>query len=495
MTDFQRLVIKCYKDVDFEMKYVSKRPLRGPQAEIITRAEAHIRRHDGEIMTIKSSRQTGKNETAAIMHRRHLLRLQNNAFYQCWIRTAPTHKPQIVNSKKRLREHLNLSASYIIRHPLFARQRLIREEGYIWRIGNAAVEFLSSGPQSSVVGATASTCLDMDEAHKIDKAKFDEDFAPFIADTNAGTLLWGVGGNGLDTLQFYIDKNKEDGKGHLNLSYPCEYWMEIHPPYREHVEKRVNVLGWDHPVIKTQYKLESIAAQGRFINPKQGMTLFSNTHERARSPKYNRRYQMVVDVAAGNEEFNPDNLLEGFEGVKTDSTSITIYEITDRVSQNGIFPILHIVDIIWLTGTDIGIDEDMVKSAIVHWKPEDVCIDAVGVGKQLAETMVREFGPSMIQAYVANDVSVSEDCFNTIARLNADSIKMFSDDDSPEWREFERQVGHTQYQAQKGKMKLIKPKSDKHIDIIKSLTYINRNNPVAGVTTLFATGGDYGIDE
>lgn len=495
MTDYQRLILKCHRDVEFEMRHLSRRPLRGPQAEMVNKCEAHIARHDGEVMTIKSSRQTGKNDVTAVMQRRHLHRRQNDPLYQCWIRTAPTHKPQIVNSKKRLREHLNLSTSNIIRHPLFSNERLTKEEGYIWRLGNAAVEFLSSGPQSNVIGGTASTVLDMDEAHKIDKDKFDEDFAPFTADTNAGTLLWGVGGNGLDTLQWYIDSNNDRGKGHLNLFYPCDYWMDVHPPYREHVEKRVNVLGWDHPVILTQYRLKSIAAKGRFINTKQAMSMYGRTHERIRSPKYGRRYQMIVDIAGGNEEFNPDNLLQGFEDVDTDSTAVIIYEVTDQLSKNGIFPIIRIVDIIWLTGTDIGIDEDMVKTAIKHWSPEKVCIDAVGVGKQLAESMVRSFGPSMINAYTASDTDVSEDCFNTLARLNADSIKMFSDDDSPEWREFERQITHTQYASQKGKMKLIKPKSDKHIDIVKALTYLNQNNPVGGVMELFATGSDYGIDD
>lgn len=473
------------------MREVSKRPLRGPQAEMIKKTEAHVSRHDGNIMTIKSARQTGKNEISAILHRRHLLRRQHNPFYQCWIRTAPTHKPQVVNSKKRLREHLNLSTSNIIRHPLFAREKLSKEEGYIWRLGNAAVEFLSSGPHSNVVGATASTCLDMDEAHKIDKDKFDEDFAPFTADTNAGTLLWGVGGNGMDTLQWYIDSNKDNKKDHLNLCYPCDIWMEIHPPYRAHVESRVNVLGWDHPIIMTQYRLLSIAARGRFINAKQAMSLLSGQHHRCRAPRHGRRYQMTVDVAAGNEEFNPDNLLEGFEDVDTDSSAIIIYEVTDEMSLNGIFPIVNIMDIIWLTGTDIGVDEEVVDDAIELWNPDKVTIDGVGVGRQLSENMVKKYGPSMVKMYIASDTDVSEDCFGTLARLNSDSIKMFLNDDSPEWRQFEKQLTHTQYQAQKGKMKLIKPKSDKHIDIVKSMTYIDRNHPVAGIVQLFADGGDY----
>jgi hypothetical protein len=188
--DLADLYQKCWEDPLWESIHVSKRPLRGPQVEIIRRVEAFVAEHQSGVMTIRSSRQTGKNDTAATLQRRHLWRRQNSLRAESWIRTAPTYKPQIVNSKKRLREILQLDAKHRIRTRLFG-ARLVREEGYIWRLGNASVEFVSSGPHAHVVGATASVCLDMDEAHKVDKAKFDEDFAPFTADTAAATLCGG----------------------------------------------------------------------------------------------------------------------------------------------------------------------------------------------------------------------------------------------------------------------------------------------------------------
>lgn len=490
---FKKTMKRCRLNPEFEARTASKRPLRGPQLEMIQKAEAHVKRHDGEIMTIKSSRQTGKNEVEAILERRHLLYRQFNHRYSCWIRTAPTHKPQLVNSKKRLREHLLLNANNIIRYPLFQRSKLAKEEGYIWRVGNAAVEFLSSGPQANVVGATASTCLSMDEAHKVDKAKFDEDFAPFTADTSAGTILWGVGGNGLDTLQYYIDANNANGKKHLNLSFPCDYWIDVHPPYRKHVESRVNILGWDHPIIMTQYRLMSIAARARYLNDKQVRSILSGEHERQLKPRPGRRYEVLVDLAGGNEEFNPDDALQGMEDVPTDSTAIIVYEVTDEIAYNNVFPIIHIVNIIWLTGTDLGVDEEMIEETIKYWNAGKVTIDSIGVGRQIGENMEKKFGPNMVNKYIASDTDVSEDCYDLQARVNFDSIKMFINDDSPEWKEFERQLGHTHYQAAKGKMKLIKPKPTLHIDIIKALTYINRNKPEPGLVEIFANEGDYAV--
>lgn len=491
MTSKMDVYLRAYRDPLWESIHLSKRPLRGPQTEILQSAERFIAEHRGGIMPIMISRQAGKNDIAAILQRRHLWRDQYASLPSIWIRTAPTHRPQIVNSKKRLREMLRLSAKNIIGHPAFENARLIKEEGYIWRLGNASVEFLSSGPQSNVVGATASKCLDMDEAHKVNKSKLDEDFMPFTANTAAATLLWGVAANGLDAIEACRQKNIDDGKAHLNLYYPCEIWMEEHEPYRIHVEDRIKALGYDHPIIKTQYRLISVAAEGRFLSEAQVRSMLSGDHEREKSPRPGKRYQMLVDLAAGNEDFNPDNVMEGEEDTQTDSTVIWIYEVSPVLCSNGIFPVIRIVDLQWLTGVALPKVEQEVKAAVRFWNPERVTLDAVGVGRQTAESTEMTFGPHVVNKYTADAASVSEDCFDLQARLNFGAVQMFKNDDSKEWVEFERQCSWTKYKADRGRMKLIKPKQDQHIDMVKALTYILRNNPVAGMEELYAVEGDY----
>ncbi len=486
------LYVRAYNDPFWESVHVSKRPLRGPQTEILIKCERHIARHQGGVMPILISRQAGKNDISATLQRRHLWRRQYASLPEIWIRSAPTIRPQIVNSKKRLREMLQLSSKNIIRYPSFDNARLIKEEGYIWRLGNASVEFISSGPQANVVGATASTCLDMDEAHKVSKAKFDEDFAPFTANTAAATLLWGVAGNGLDTIEAYRQKNIEDKRLDLNLYYPCHVWMEVHDPYRIHVEDRVNALGWDHHIIKTQYRLISVAAEGRFLSEAHVRAFLSGDHPRQKKPRHGSRYEIVVDLAAGNEDFDPDSIAEGEDAsTTTDSSIIWIYEISPILCSNGRFPIVRIVDMNWMTGIALPIVEKEVLETIRHWGPERVTIDGVGVGRQTAESAEMVFGPHVVNKYLANSTSVSEDCFDLQARLNYSAVLMFRNDESKEWAECERQCGWTRYASDKGKMKLIKPKADQHIDMVKGLTYIGRNNPVAGMEEIYAVEGDY----
>ena len=483
--------LRACRDPEWEAIHLSKRPLRGPQIEITQKIERFVRAHQGGVMPILMSRQSGKNDIAANLQRRHLFRHQLSLLPRIWIRTAPTIRPQIVNSKKRLREMLKLSSKNLIGHPIFENARLIKEEGYIWRLGNASVEFISSGPQANVVGATASECLDMDEAHKIDKAKFDEDFAPFTANTAAATLLWGVAANGLDTIEAYRLKNIEDGHPELNLFYPCEIWMEIHEPYRIHVEDRINALGYDHPIIKTQYRLMSVAAEGSFMSPAHVRGILSGDHPRERRPRPGKRYEIVVDVAAGNEDFNPDSVIEGNEETDTDSAVIWVYEVTDLLTPNGIFPIIHLVNLTWSTGASLPAFEKEVDETIEFWGAEKITIDAIGVGRQIAESMAAKYGTHSVNVYTATSTSVSQDCFDLLARLNFNSVHMFENDGSPEWAEFERQCGWTKYASDKGKMKLIKPASTKHIDMVKGLTYLNQNRPAAGMEEILAVEGDF----
>lgn len=495
MANAKDLILRCLRDPQFEATHIAKRPLRGPQIDVINRVERHVALQMGGVLTIKQSRQTGKNEVSAILQRRHLLRRYNAAAYACWIRTAPTHKPQIVNSKKRLRELMRIGDRGVVKYPLFGGLKMHKEEGYIWRVGNAAVEFLSSGPQANVVGATASTCLDMDEAHKVEQSKFDEDFAPFTANTDAATIMWGVGGNGLDTLQFYIDKNNEMGRPDLNISIPCDVWMELHEPYRRHVEERVRVLGWDHPIIQTQYRLNSISALGRYMSNQQIESLLKSDHERHFVPRPECHYEMIVDIAAGNEEFNPDDLLQGFEDVQTDSSGIYIYEVDPRMKPGQVFPTIRIRNLQWLTGVALEKQQQIIDQLISTWHINKCTIDAVGVGKQIAESLVAKYGNAddggIVLAYHGTNKTVSEDCYDLLARLNHDSVKMFIDDNSLEYAQLVKQLGWTQYAAEKGEMKLKKPKPDCHIDLVKALTYIYRNRPMAGAAEFYANEGDY----
>lgn len=485
------LFAMCWEDPQFESEAMSIRPIRALQSEIIKRVENFVEKHEGGVMTIKSSRQTGKNEMAAEIQKRHLCFKQHSKNISSWIRTAPTYSPQIVNSKRRLDQILQLDGKNLIKHPLFFNKRLRKSEGYIYQVGNATVEFLSSGKQSNVVGATASECLDMDEAHKINKEKFDEDFMPFTASTNAATLLWGVAADEMDTLQWYINSNEENGRPELNLNYPCDVWAECVPTFAAHLEGRIKALGWDHPIIKTQYRLIPVSHEGTFLNAQQVRNLFNSEHQRLLRPTPGKVYEMLIDIAAGNEDFNPDKQFIGEAETTTDSSVVWIYEVQDEMCSNNIFPIIHMVSLKWWTGVPLPQQLEELKELISYWKVSKVTVDAIGVGRQIAEDLEQSFGPFLINKYVASSSTISDDCFDTLARLNYSAVKMFQNDGSPEYEQFEKQVNWTKYASNQGRMTLAKPKADKHIDMVKALTYVAQNKPSAAIHQIFSQETQY----
>lgn len=489
--------LKLCRDMpEIEAKLIANRPLRGPQPEMIKRVEKFVNAHEGGVMTVRSARQTGKNELAAVLQKRHLAFNQGKPITSSWIRTAPTYSPQIVNSKRRLDQILDLGDGKVIRNPMFFDQKIKKSEGYIYQVGNATVEFLSSGKQSNVVGATASECLDMDEAHKISKAKFDEDFMPFTASTNAATLLWGVAADEMDTLQAYVNINEENKQSHLNLYYPCDIWAECLPSYAAHLEGRVKALGWDHPIIKTQYRLIPVSHEGTFINAQQARNIFSSDHQRLLRPRPNKMYEMCIDIAAGNEDFNPDKLFDRLdtdsnESTNVDSSVIWIYEVQDETCQNNMFPVIHMVNLHWWTGVPLSQQLEEMKELIRFWRVQKVTVDAIGVGRQISEDLEQTFGPFMINKYVASSSTISDDCFDMLARFNYSAVKMFQNDGSQEYQEFERQVSWTKYASNNGRMTLAKPKSDKHIDMVKALTYIAQNKPSAAIHQIISQESHY----
>ena len=56
-----------------------------------------------------------------------------------------------------------------------------KESGYIYRLGRARIAFFSGTPEANIVGATASTLLEVDEAQDVQLEKFDKEIAPMAA--------------------------------------------------------------------------------------------------------------------------------------------------------------------------------------------------------------------------------------------------------------------------------------------------------------------------
>ena len=444
-----------------------------PQLEMVRRVEQAIADRAGEVITVRSARQSGKNEVEAFLECR-ALSIFRAIPGSTWVRMAPTYVPQLTNSKHRLEKHTR-------NDPLIG-GRVQGRAGHIVQLGEAKVRFLSAGKHAQVIGETASIALSMDEGHKIDQAKYEEEISPFTASVNAPVLLWGVAADNLDLLQEYVDRNVEADRKvphrrRRHLEYPAEVWCDLSPFYAAHYEGKVRALGVDHPVIKTQYRMIPVDALGGYLNDAQRRILFSGDHPRLSGPRDGMSYGLVVDLG-GQSEIDAGDDQVRMEEPGRDYTMAWILE-WDPAAIAEPYPDVRIVDGHWWVGREhMSVAPELVRTC-KHWRIVSGAIDARGVGEAVA-MFVSNHVPN-VEAYKATDVSVSEDCYALLARLNCGLVKFWRADPAADEyrREMEAQARHTRYSIQgHDLMKLIKPTGAKttnlHIDGMKALTYLHR---------------------
>ncbi len=156
--------------LDFS-RFGSKVTLRDYQKEVALAVIESVLGRQGISLVVMFPRQSGKNELQAQLES-YLLCLFSGTDAEI-VKVSPTWKPQSLNAMRRLERILK-------RNPL-TQTLWQKEAGYIYRVGSARIYFLSAAPESNIVGATASTLLEVDEAQDVLPGKFDKEMAPMAA--------------------------------------------------------------------------------------------------------------------------------------------------------------------------------------------------------------------------------------------------------------------------------------------------------------------------
>src|SRR3990172_1550865 len=158
---------------------IKMRPYQLEPAKAILRSIIEKR---GDTIVLIISRQAGKDELLANLLS-YLVTLF--AHREVGIVVAnPTYKPQTINAIMRLENRLKTN--------LLTKSQWKKRSDYMRMIGMATVSFLSGDKSANVVGAVASLLLVVNEAQDISPAKYDKDFAPMVASTNATRLIVGT---------------------------------------------------------------------------------------------------------------------------------------------------------------------------------------------------------------------------------------------------------------------------------------------------------------
>jgi hypothetical protein len=400
---------------------VLEKPLR-PYQETIVRAIADsVRGGVGATFTVMLARQMGKNELSA--HLEAWLLTQHAAGGGTIVKAAPTYRPQVINSMRRLES--------LLRAPKLVEQwgRAKREHGYLVGLGDARVAFFSAEPSANVMGATASLLLEIDEAQDVDAEKYTRDFRPMASSTNATTVLYGTAWT-QDTL---LEQQKQtnlrlEAHDHFrrHFEYDWTHGAAANPSYDTFVRAEIERLGREHPLIRTQYLLQPLQEAGTFFTAEQ-RALLRGTHGRERLPSAlpeDDYYVAAVDVAGAAEEAT-DGVLRRLEPRK-DSTVAGIARVTPLSDGHG--ALTRIVDLYWWTGRPLHEQCDQLIGLLRdHWGCRRVTIDASGLGADLAARLERALGTHAVEPVVFSVPTKSKLAYNLLARVNSGRLQMWSE--------------------------------------------------------------------
>jgi hypothetical protein len=440
-------------------------PLEHFQLDMVKAMERAVNNPHGQFLTIRSARQTGKNEMLGTLEDRLLVdRMLDGGTL---VHAAPTFKPQIVRAKQRLEKLLKRDP---LAHKPGGKERWEAKEGYQFWMGAACVEFYSADKKANVVGGTGDLGLVVDEAHKVDQGKFDEDFAPMTARTASPVIFTGVAAYQNDLLYEYMQKIRTGEAKGESLEFPAALWCEVDPVYALHYEARVKALGASHPVILTQYDLQDLEGGGGLFSSEQKDSLFSGGHEFLNKPREGEIYLAGMDVA-GEAEVDEDTL--EMEVQDRDSSVLLIARVIfDAYFHRTTYPKVEVVCGRKWTGENLPIVQAQALRELGRWKVRRGLTDARGVGEQLAGVLQRKHPP--MRGYKATKESVHEDASYLLALMNHGRITFWQGED-PLHKEAVRQATWTRKKVTGHEfINMDKPKRHQHIDIMKSLSYIAR---------------------
>ena len=422
--------------------------LRGYQEMVAMAVVDSVMRNAGLSFVVMFPRQSGKNELQAQIET-YLLLILSQLSAEI-VKISPTWKPQTLNAMRRLER--------VLQKNLITRSMWSKESGYIYRLNTARIFFFSGGPQANIVGATASTLLEVDEAQDVEIAKFDKDIAPMAASTNATRIFWGTAWTSRTLLHRELAASlaaqQRDGIRRVFVLDANQVAAEV-PAYGNFVAEQVAKLGRNNPMVKTQFFSEEIDAEcGMF--PTGRRSLLYGPQPAQEKPVTGVVYAFLIDVAGEDEQAGGssiNNQQSELSNPGRDSTALTIVEVdlatlADPAVQKPTYKV--VMRHTW-TGKSQTFQYSQLKSLADTWKPRYLAIDATGIGAGLASFLSAAF-PGKVLPFVFTSSSKSKLGWDFISIIETGRFKEFQPADEL----FIEQLTFTMLEVQPGPAHLIK---------------------------------------
>ncbi len=427
-------------DVEDFTQYGGRLTLRSYQVKVARAVLESVLSREGRSIVVMFPRQSGKNELQAQIEA-YLLTLFAETDAEI-VKVSPTWKPQSLNAMRRLER--------VLKRNVMIHKEWQKESGYIYRVGKARIFFLSGAPETNIVGATASTLLEVDEAQDVLTGKFDKDIAPMAASTNATRVFWGTAWTSRTLLARELRAarraQRKDGVQRAFVLKGSDVAKEV-PAYGRFIEEQVARLGRNHPMVKTQYFSEEITAEGGMFpewrvkmmtlplypySEQKNTALSRGAIEGQGSGKHpyseqkntalsrgaiegqgSGRHALLIDVAGEDEGAVGDACSRWYEeGLKNpgrDATALTVVEVDVSTVADELIrkPTYRPVERRLWTGVKHTRLYAEIKALAERWQARQVVIDATGVGAGLASFLEKAL-PGRVTPFTFSAASKSQ---------------------------------------------------------------------------------------
>lgn len=435
------------RDVGLFAQHAGGTTLRAYQLPVARAIVDSVINSRGHTIVIMFPRQSGKNELQG--HVEAYLLLITSQLSGEIVKASPTWRPQSLNAMRRL--------GSVLAKNLLTKDRFKKREGYIYQVGDddasaSHIYFFSGEPQANVVGATAKTLLECDEAQDVQIAKWDKDFAPMASSTNATKVFWGTAWTSRTLLARELraaqDAQRIDGQRRVFVMTADDVAAEV-PAYGLFVAGQVAKLGRNHPLVRTQYFSEEIDADGGMFPPAR-RALLQGDHPPETAPTPGQIYALLIDVAGADEAVSEE--LQEHTG--RDSTALTVVRIDLSSLADPLIarPTYRVVARRGWTAVPHRSLYGQLTAQIAHWRPRYLVIDATGVGEGLASFLTTAMPPGHLIPFVFSSASKTKLGWDLLSLVETGRLKDHAPsaehvEADPARAEFWQQLEFVQYAA------------------------------------------------
>ena len=395
--------------------------LRPYQARVARAILRRVLAGEGGSISVEVARQGGKNELSAQTELALLLlRAESGGTI---VKCAPTLAQSRISQLRLMRraQQAGLGGA-------------VRSTGSAVACGAARVQFLSAAPGANVVGHSAELLLEVDEAQDVEPEKFDRDFRPMAASTNAPVVYYGTPWGPRSLLeQAKAEHRSAERRDGVRRHFRSD-WEQVArhvPAYARYVQAERERLGERHPLFRTQYLLETVDDGDRLLDA-AALAQVAGGHDRLSAPIRGERYVAGLDLAG------PASAGATATPGDRDWTVLTVARVSAR--DRGA-PLVEVVEHqAWQGEASERLLETLADRLGHVWRVRRVSVDATGLGGPLSDLLAARLPRGVVEPVVFSAERKSRLGFALLACVLTGRLRLYRADGSAEAAQCRRQL-------------------------------------------------------